>query len=81
MLVLVDIAAPEFYRGRMIPMIQELKLTNKTSFTKEFLPVIYMPLRSEHVQQIRVQLIDEYGREIDFPNCETIVTFHIKPRL
>ena len=81
MLVLVDIAAPEFYRGRMLPLIQEMRLTNKSDFTKDFLPVIYMPLTSEHVHQIRVQLIDEYGRDIEFANSETVVTLHIKPRV
>lgn len=81
LLVLVDVAGYEFYRGRMLPLVQELEFDNKSLVNVVFNPVLYVPLNCSQVNQIRFQLVDEYAREISLPLTETILKLHFKPRV
>ena len=84
MLVLTNIADNQPYHGQMLPYLREITLNSKTNnseTTATFHTVLYLPLSSEHLSFVRIKLVDEFGRQLDFGNSETSVLLHFKPRL
>jgi hypothetical protein len=80
LLVLLDCTENQFYRGRVMPVIQEMEFPNKSEFSREFQPVLFMPLNSKEVQNFRVLLVDEFGREVNYNSSKTTVTLFFRPR-
>ena len=83
LLVLCNIIENQYRNNRSFPVLRELDLsTDYINETKEsFSSIVYIPVTSEHVQQLRITLVDEYGQVLNFDNNPTTVELHLKPRI
>ena len=79
-LVKSDIAKPQYYNGHMYPVLKVLKQEFSDSYVQvNCNPIIYVPCKDEHIQNIKIELQDEQFSELDlFPESFTQVTLHIK---
>jgi len=80
-LILVDIIQNQMYANKMCPILQQIVWDGKSNIHVSFRSVLYVSLNSEHISFIRVQLRDQYLREIRADNFSAILRLHFKPRL
>jgi hypothetical protein len=81
-LVLCDCVGNQYYNQKAFPMLRDMDMSSDyiNEIQKDFSPIVYMPLKSEHIYQIRITLVDEFGRQLDFGENQTVVKLHFKPK-
>jgi len=79
-LILSDVVENQMYGMQMLPTLGQLPYSDKKNVFETFKSVLYVPLSSEHVYYIRVQLVDEFTAQLSNIK-DTQLTLHFKPRI
>ena len=59
---------------RVLDLSREYINPTHTSFS----PILYVPLESDDITQVRVRLLDEFGRLLNLENNPVQVTLHFR---
>ena len=70
----------QYFGESQYPVLRILNLPqeyiNQTQIT--FSPILYVPLESDDITQVRVRLLDEFGRLLNFGNNPVQLTLHFR---
>ena len=70
----------QYFGECQYPVLRILNLPqeyiNQTQIT--FSPILYVPLESDDITQVRVRLLDEFGRLLNFGNNPVQLTLHFR---
>jgi len=70
----------QYFGDRQYQLLRVLDLPreyiNQTHMT--FSPILYVPLESDDITQVRVRLLDEFGRLLNFDNNPVQITLHFR---
>jgi hypothetical protein len=81
-LVICDCVDNQYYNQKAFPMLRDMDMRSEyiNEISEDFSPIVYVGLKSEHIYQIRITLLDEFGRQLDFGENQTLVKLHFKPK-
>jgi len=70
----------QYFGDRQYQLLRVLDLPreyiNQTHMS--FSPILYVPLESDDITQVRVRLLDEFGRLLNFDNNPVQITLHFR---
>jgi len=70
----------QYFGDRQYPILRILDLSQE--YIKQtqsiFSPILYVPLESDDITQVRIRLLDEFGRLLNFGNNPVQLTLHFR---
>ena len=80
MLVSCSAASNQFFGNQQYPLLRVLDLSEE--YIREthstFSPILYVPVQTDNISQVRIQLLDEYGNLLNLGKNPVRLTLHFK---
>ena len=80
LLVTCSAVKNQYFGDRQYPILRILDLSQEyiKQTQSTFSPILYVPLESDDITQVRIRLLDEFGRLLNFGNNPVQLTLHFR---